>query len=752
MPTLFAAVATAVGSAVASPIIGYFRSERNRARRVLVRARQRAAAQVETSERALERRRRALQRAIQKRRPQYLRQLIETSEPEVLKPFGADRVRWDLLREAGVLTLRDLKRKPQAELEKIPGIGEKSAERLVEALAQFERDSLERPLPAPEPELTTKQDRRVAKEVLRLVETQALLAPVIDAAREVEDRAAREGRPLEKRLGFWGWLFRREQRELDSLTQASRELATELNASAAEVSGELVTQLDRAEVAARNDWKVDDLRQAYAKDLPQAGALVGDVQRPRPRFRRSASPVVAPLRRSTMSITLRRYQEFGTRFLLERERTILGDEMGLGKTIQSLAAMAQIAAEREGGWFVVVAPASLLLNWMRETEDKSFLNAHLAWGPERDVNLQAWFEGGGVLVVSYATLRTLKVDDLTLAEHLSVSARSLDFLVVDEAHFVKNPEALRTEAVAGLVKLSQRVVLLSGTPMENHPREFVALAELLELKNSNTFARVDLDNPHSSRARHAFREAVAPFYLRRNQEDVLIELPPRIEKEDWVALDRETRERYAEQVARRNFMGMRQVVTIDPDDPAAPSAKLDRLEEIVTLSLEAGEKVLVFSYFLKVLDRVADRIPLVGTISGSVSVDERQTLLDRFTESKEPTVLAGQITAAGQGLNIQAASVVILVEPQLTPGVEAQAIARAHRMGQTRPVRVHRLLGVDSVDTRIHELLDEKSALFADYARVSRAKENNPEAIETSMIEFILDLERERVAEAGSPQ
>lgn len=152
--------------------------------------------------------------------------------------------------------------------------------------------------------------------------------------------------------------------------------------------------------------------------------------------------------------------------------------------------------------------------------------------------------------------------------------------------------------------------------------------------------------------------------------------------------------------------------------------------------MEGGRKIIVFSFFRQVLATVAPTLGdhAMGPITGNVSPIDRQKLVDAFTERRQPAVLVSQIQAGGVGLNIQAASVVILTEPQWKPTIEDQAIARCHRMGQARPVDVHRLLAEDSVDQRMLEILARKEALFDEYVRKSELKNVSPDAIDISDI------------------
>src|SRR6185437_9898138 len=184
-----------------------------------------------------------------------------------------------------------------------------------------------------------------------------------------------------------------------------------------------------------------------------------------------------------------------------------------------------------------------------------------------------------------------------------------------------------------------------------------------------------------------FRRAVAPVYLRRNQDDVLAELPPRLETSDWVDLDGRALAAYREAVAEGNFMKMRRAAfAVGPVESGAGagenaaagtsryrapdgSKKLQRLLDIVDEATDDGRKVVVFSFFRTVLDTVmaalGDRA--LGPITGDVPPPQRQALVDQFTAAAGPAVLVSQIQAGGVGLNIQAASVVILCEPQWNP-------------------------------------------------------------------------------------
>jgi superfamily II DNA or RNA helicase len=454
---------------------------------------------------------------------------------------------------------------------------------------------------------------------------------------------------------------------------------------------------------------------------------------------------VLPLDLSLLKTSLRGYQAFGAKFALVQERVILGDEMGLGKTMESLAALCHLAA-KGATHFLVVCPASVVINWTREVERHTLLEArrlHLP-GAKRQAAEQEWAAKGGVAITTFEALRRMPED-------LDVSVA---MMVVDEAHYAKNPNALRTQAVSEWASRSRRALFLTGTPMENKVEEFRVLVGHLrpEVAENLDIADEALDGTR-------FREQVAPVYLRRNQEDVLSELPDRLETQEWVALEGAAMRAYRKAVLEGNFMAMRRAA-FDPGTVKG-SPKLRRLVEIVSEAADGGRKVIVFSYFRDVLETMVEvlagrdgvpGIPVIGPLTGDISPTERQAMVDKLTNVKGPAVLVSQIQAGGVGLNIQAASVIIIAEPQLTPSIEEQAIARAHRMGQVRPVDVHRLLCEDSVDQRILELLAGKREAFDEYARRSDMANATPDALdtgsETELRRAIVAAERTRLKAA----
>jgi SNF2 family DNA or RNA helicase len=252
---------------------------------------------------------------------------------------------------------------------------------------------------------------------------------------------------------------------------------------------------------------------------------------------------------------------------------------------------------------------------------------------------------------------------------------------------------------------------MTGTPLENRVEEMCFLVSMLQPEVAQKIRRVK----YISTAKQ-FRRRLAPVYLRRTSEDVLQELPELIEKEQWCELTKAEKKAYKQSVRSENFMAMRQVCW-DVED-LQESSKAARLLELCDQAAEQGRKVIVFSFFRNTLQRVTELLGMrcLEPITGAVTPQRRQQIVDEFDKAPQGTVLVSQVQAGGTGLNIQAASVVVFCEPQLTPAIENQAVARAYRMGQTRDVLVHRLLADDTIDERMLEILSGKQKEFDSFA------------------------------------
>ena len=681
---------------------------------------------------------------------------------EELRDEGAARVRFGALAEAGYRSLADVEGVPAAQLAEVSGVGETTAPRLAEAAARaIERIRGEEPqMIGPDLDgLAEPRAEELALAALRVLETaDVVAAPLARVETGLEEHREELAR-LRADTRFVFWLRRVLRRRDGARRHAHRALTDAAAVARAWSRGAEVAELERALDVGRELELSEELDRGrfgerYAEICARIEASFVRVGlRPADRSAELGGGLPAeiarrveafPLDAGGLDLTLRGYQVFGAKYLLAQERTVLGDEMGLGKTIEVLAAMQHVwdtrRANDRSAHFVVLAPAGLIWNWEREIARRAGFPAHVLHGGKADEGVLEWAARGGAAITSYATLRALELDETILGTGTRVAV-----LAADEAHYLKNPDAERTRRARRLIESAEVVCLMTGTPLENRPAEFLELirtvrrpiADELEKRSA---AEEGVDPRH-------FHRAAAAVYLRRNQTDVLRELPPRIDHEEWIELGAEEERGYRAALERRDFAGLRRAATVTAragEVPRFTSSKLDHLADLLEEHREEGRKVLVFSFFLAVLEAVEERFGPVGTISGSTSPKARMELVDRFGDQPGHALLALQIDAGGVGLNLQAASVVVLMEPQLKPTVEEQAVARAHRMGQMLPVLVHRLLARGTVDERLLELLDTKRDLFEAFARDSAVKSASPEATDRELALGILEAERER--------
>lgn len=425
---------------------------------------------------------------------------------------------------------------------------------------------------------------------------------------------------------------------------------------------------------------------------------------------------------------LRRYQEWGVKYILHQKRVLLGDEMGLGKTVQAIAAM--VSLQNAGKThFLVVCPASVLTNWCREIRKMSDLRVVKIHGSDRKEAFLAWLESGGAAVTTYETTAYCKMpDDFRFA-----------MLIADEAHYIKNPEAKRTVNVTGISWHAERLLFMTGTALENKVSEMVSLIRILQPEIAE-----EIQGMTYLSSAPQFRKMIAPVYYRRRREDVLTELPELIENKEWCTMNPAEEALYEQAVLSGKYNDARRVSWNVPD--LKDSSKAARMLELVDEAAADGRKVIVFSFFL---DTVRNIALLLGSrcmepVTGALPPQRRQEIIDLFDRAPAGTVLAAQIQSGGTGLNIQSASVVILCEPQFKPSVENQAISRAYRMGQTRNVLVHRLLCEDSVDEKLTALLEEKQVIFDAFADQSEAAREDQEIDEQTFSRIMQD-ERDRI-------
>jgi superfamily II DNA or RNA helicase len=658
---------------------------------------------------------------------------------ERLRDVTGARLPVSKLEEAGYKSIADLLEATPAQLQQVPGIGTKGAERTVDAARRIADAAVSNTHVTADMDLRVNDAATLLAALYRVQTADRVLVKVREPAKRIGgalSTLATAARPLSSRMrrALTG-RTRREQAQdaVDRLAGLLADPQTNTDLDRIRAANE---KLRAVKPPRRSTVRTDfEKRSAdYFSTLSRIAGARANGEAARGFLPTSLADRIAvqKLDETHLRVSLRAYQAFGARFVLAQGRVVIGDEMGCGKTVEAIAALAHLRAEG-AKHFLVVVPASVLINWLREVRAHSALRPYRLHGPDQEAAKRSWLSGGGVGVTTFEALPNLDLPPRT----------KISMLVVDEAHYVKNPGTLRSQAVRAWTDRVDRVLFLTGTPMENRVEEFRNLVDYLQPDLVGSVGEID-----AVAGSEAFRKAVAPAYLRRNQEDVLSELPEMVQIEEWEEFGDEEAAIYREAVAARNFMAMRRAAYASGD--AATSAKLRRLVEIVDEAEANGRKVVVFSYFRDVLDTVCRALGdrAIGPLTGSMPPEQRQELVDAFTAAKRHAVLVSQIQAGGVGLNMQAASVVILCEPQVKPTLETQAIARAHRMGQIRRVQVHRLLVADSVDQRMLEILDAKSGLFDAYARRSETAETMPEARDLSDAATrgrLIDAEQERL-------
>lgn len=407
----------------------------------------------------------------------------------------------------------------------------------------------------------------------------------------------------------------------------------------------------------------------------------------------------------------------------------LADDMGVGKTAQVLGVLEARRSEGKGP-SLVVAPRSLIFNWREEAArftPKLRVLDHT--GMSRDTALIGEHD---VVLTTYGTM----LRDIT-----ALSEIDFDYIVLDEAQAIKNASTASAKAVR-LLRGAHRLAL-SGTPVENHLGELWSLFEFLNpgmlgeakvLKVAGGLGR----NP-SAEARVLLAQALRPFILRRTKQQVARELPEKTEQTIFCELDPaqrkqydELRQHYRDTLLRKvqeqglgkakmhvleALLRLRQAAChpglMDQKRVEESSAKLDTLMAQLDEVREGGHKALVFSQFTSLLAIVRKRLDAEGIryeyLDGATR--DRQAHVDTFQNDPECGLFLISLKAGGLGLNLTAAEYVFLLDPWWNPAVEAQAVDRAHRIGQTRPVFAYRLIAKGTVEEKVLELQKSKRDL-----------------------------------------
>lgn len=444
---------------------------------------------------------------------------------------------------------------------------------------------------------------------------------------------------------------------------------------------------------------------------------------------------------------LKPYQLSGLKWLLAlyelRMGALLADDMGLGKTLQTLSFLEILRAQDQLGRVMIVVPSSLIYNWQSEVNKFTpDLPLVLFSAKDKDkIGQRLESQTSTVLIVTYGLLM----------EHSDfLNQYKWNVTIFDEAQNLKNISTKRTGTARTLV--SDFKVALTGTPMENHYGEFYSLLDILvpgslgsledfrkQYVNPDILLKSDLDY---------LKLKVKPLMLRRTKKEILSQLPDKQETKVSIAFEERQKEIYRDIALSYNnsiktslevetegtlqlqmltaLLRLRQACS---DPSALPNVKYDRippkLETLVESLLEitdSGESALVFTQFLKTLERTVHVLKEKGiqvfSLHGGLSSVQRQKILSDFQNSSQGSVLVMTLKTGGVGLNLTKASYVFHLEPWWNPSVENQATDRAHRLGQTKAVQVYRYIMHESLEEKIEILKENKGrkfqALFTD--------------------------------------
>ncbi|THV26056.1 DEAD/DEAH box helicase [Glycomyces paridis] len=433
---------------------------------------------------------------------------------------------------------------------------------------------------------------------------------------------------------------------------------------------------------------------------------------------------------------LRKYQAHGIAWLEAAAEggagVILADDMGLGKTLQSIGLLVRRAGN---GPHLVVCPTSLVGNWQREiARFAPQLTVHLHHGPSRSRVADPLTETD-VVVTSYSiALRDLKL----------LRSIAFDTIVIDEAQAIKNH---RSRTAGAVRDLTGRVrVALTGTPVENHLAELWSISEFVNpglLGGQADFKRRFADPIEIGRdpvSAAVLRARIDPVVLRRMKEDVAADLPPKIEAVVACTMTDEQAGLYKEAIREAFDEGLgdgitrrgrvlklltrlkqicnhpAQYVGEGGGGLAERSGKLDRVTEMLTEVVDEGAKALIFTQYRQMGELLSrhlhDELGVAAPfLHGGLDQPARDRLVDEFQTVEGPAILLVSLRAGGTGLNLTGASHVVHYDRWWNPAVEDQATDRAHRIGQTRTVHVHKLVTAGSLEERVDELLARKRAI-----------------------------------------
>jgi len=438
-----------------------------------------------------------------------------------------------------------------------------------------------------------------------------------------------------------------------------------------------------------------------------------------------------------LDVNLRPYQVEGFHFLAylttNRFGGILADDMGLGKTIQSLTWLLWLREKHgdDAPPSLVVCPKSVLDVWGDEVKKATPAVRVQVLRNRVELDVSRLGSEIDLLVINYSQLRTC-AEDLKQVQWLGI--------ILDEGQQIKNPDSKAAKSARSL-KGENRLVL-TGTPIENRLLDVWSLMAFAMpgILGDRKYFRESFDRRKDPRSQTRLSARLRPFLLRRTKGEVALDLPPKIEEDVLCELEDTQAGLYQQELERiqkvllgiendeslrknsfvilQGLMRLRQICChpglIEPAHIGEPSAKMNALFYLLDQLHDEGHKVLVFSQFVSMLDIIRDELEErkrpVSYLTGQTK--NRNEVISDFQESADPKTFLLSLKAGGSGLNLTAASYVILYDPWWNPAVEAQAIDRCHRIGQESKVNAYRLLVRDSVEEKIRVLQQQKSAMM----------------------------------------
>ena len=407
------------------------------------------------------------------------------------------------------------------------------------------------------------------------------------------------------------------------------------------------------------------------------------------------------------------YQYQGIAWLFSQSSALLADEMGLGKTMQAITAIRLLLRSGQLRKILLICPKPLIPNWQREFK---------MWAEELPVmtvegdavrRRMLWtMPGVPILMANYELL----VRDFEAFEDGELP--KFDLVVLDEAQRIKNRDS-RT-AVTARALARKRSWALTGTPIENRPEELASLYEFLEVIP-----------PRGTPDLRQLVRLSKRFVLRRTKDRVMTDLPPRLDRDEYLELTPAQQHAYKiaekEGVIHLNELGesisiqhvfelvlrLKQITNFDP--LTGESAKFDRLAANMEEIAASGGKAILFSQWTKCLGWLQQRLSHFGPLAyhGGVPTKKREPILSRFKDDPDCHLLLMSYGTGAVGLNLQFAGYVFLFDRWWNPAVEDQAINRAHRIGQKNPVIVTKFISKDTIEERIDLVLRQKRELFA---------------------------------------